>query len=171
MQLGGKLRKVEFWKSLANTFPPDDIVWIVDAWDTTLQRGPKYAAMLYTRFENYHGVRGLVVAGAETNCELPSASQSDGDIRPVILSECVAILLQTVIEEHQFLYNFSIIDAFARTIIAPWRHRPERDALMVTLSGKYFVWDAQVGRSRIWSSSLGHVIVNVAAGASASVNR
>lgn len=67
---GGKLRKVEFWKSLAEIFPPDDIVWIVDAWDTTLQRGPKYAAMLYTRFEKYHGVRGLVVAGAETNCQL-----------------------------------------------------------------------------------------------------
>ena len=64
----GKSRKIAFWKSLAQSLPPDDIVWIVDAWDTLVQLGPEHATRLYERFERHHGVRGVVVAGAETNC-------------------------------------------------------------------------------------------------------
>ena len=62
------MRKIAFWKSLTQSLPPDDIVWIVDAWDTLVQLGSQHAMSLYERFESHHGVRGVVIAGAETNC-------------------------------------------------------------------------------------------------------
>lgn len=32
-KLPGKMIKIAFWRSLANKYPPDDIVWVVDGWD------------------------------------------------------------------------------------------------------------------------------------------
>jgi hypothetical protein len=64
----GKAGKLAFWGSLVDRFPPDDIVWIVDAWDTVVQLNARHVAEQYERYEAYHGVRGVVVAAAETNC-------------------------------------------------------------------------------------------------------
>lgn len=65
----GKRAKLEFWTSLAHTFVPnDDIVWIVDAWDTLVQVGPAHVKKRFERFEAYHGISDLIVVGAETNC-------------------------------------------------------------------------------------------------------